>query len=89
MKAMLTLIVHACLVSGMAYALVTVLAPPASACTPAQCQSIESNADTICFARFGTRCTRGTVEFCDAGGFEIVCGTGGGAYCGTIQQQCN
>jgi hypothetical protein len=84
MKKIRSLVIYALLNAGMIYALIAMFPLPASACTPAQCNSIQQNVVAFCQA---AGCATGSFVFCNASGYEFFC-DGSGINCHEYMAQC-
>jgi len=80
MKKPLVLLGHAAVVAGLIYALVTIYAIPAEACTPSECSALPQAANSIC-QMYGY--SSGRVVSCDSSGWRIQCQPGGWVTSGT------
>jgi len=89
MNKMLAVIAHALLVTGMLYALITIVAVPAAACTTSQCDAIRANPGLLCQAKDGPNCSVGHVTSCSGSGFNIACRTAQGGFCFPVIGQCS
>ena len=64
---------------GMVYALLSIGAVPAYACTPAECAVLQQHASQICQFTYGCL-NGGTIVSCDSSGAELECFSCGGFF---------
>jgi hypothetical protein len=74
MKKLRTVLGYAILIAGMTYALLAIVVVPASACTPAECDLLESDMSELCASVYPESCIYGAMmAYCDSGGYRINC----------------
>lgn len=89
MKKIRGLLAYGLLIGGMVYALISIAAVPAAACTPTQCADLDPETiNTICEGNFGCL-GGGRLVFCNSSGFEAECFTSNGGICTQFGGQCN